>query len=167
MKGGSILTQSKRGNVWLAVSGIVANNEGEWLVVKKKYGGLKGKWSFPAGFVNEGETIDEAVLREIKEETGISASIDGVVGIRSGVIREVISDNMVIFSLLAESNEIQVQEEELEEAAFIHPKKLVEDKDSSLLITKLAADVIKTKLNKYDQFNPGDQFGYSTYTMFL
>ncbi|WP_031310541.1 NUDIX domain-containing protein, partial [Bacillus thuringiensis] len=51
----------KRGKVWLAVSGLVATKDGRWLFVKKKYSGLKGKWSLPAGFVNEGETGDEAV----------------------------------------------------------------------------------------------------------
>lgn len=161
------MSQSKRGNVWLAVSGVVHNEQGEWLVVKKRYGGLKGKWSFPAGFVNEGETIDEAVLRETKEETGIIAEIDGVVGIRSGVIQEEISDNMIIFSLTALSSKIIVQTEELYEASFIHPNNLVKDEDSSLLIKQLAKSDFKAKLSKYDQFNPGNHFGYSRYLLFL
>ena len=58
-----------RGKVWLGVCAIVENTQGEWLVVKKSYSGLKGRWSLPAGFVQEGETINEAVVREVKEET--------------------------------------------------------------------------------------------------
>lgn len=38
---------------------------------------VKGKWSLPAGFVNEGETVDEAVKREVLEETGIVAHVKG------------------------------------------------------------------------------------------
>lgn len=53
----------------------------------------------PAGFVNEGETVDEAVKREVLEETGIVAHVKGIIGVRSGVIRNEISDNMIIFLL--------------------------------------------------------------------
>lgn len=161
------MSQAKRGNVWLAVSGIVRNKRNEWLVVKKKYGGLKGKWSFPAGFVEQGETIDEAVIREIKEETGIVGSVEGVIGIRSGVIKEVISDNMIIFTIRAETESITVQLAELEEAAFIHPKTLLHDPDSSLLLKEFAKASFEMELKKYERFNPGDHFGYSAYKLFL
>jgi NADH pyrophosphatase NudC (nudix superfamily) len=161
------MSQSKRGNVWLAVSGIVQNNRNEWLVVKKTYGGLKGKWSFPAGFVEQGETIDEAIGREIFEETGIQAKVEGVIGIRSGVINEVISDNMVIFTLTAETNEITVQTSELEDAAFIHPNDLIDHPDSSLLLVNFAKASFDYSLKKHDHFNPGDHFGYNAYHLFL
>ena len=45
-------------NVWLGAAGLVVNGEGQWLVVRKNYGGLKGLWSIPAGFVDGGETAD-------------------------------------------------------------------------------------------------------------
>ena len=34
----------------------------------------KGSWAFPGGFVNENETVEQAVVRELKEETGIEAT---------------------------------------------------------------------------------------------
>lgn len=74
--------EHKRGKVWLAVSGLVISPEGNWLVVKKKYGGLKGKWSLPAGFVEPGETADEAAVREVEEETGIKCTVKGMLGSR-------------------------------------------------------------------------------------
>lgn len=91
--------KAKRGKVWLAVGGLVKSSQGHWLVVKKRYGGLKGKWSLPAGFVDEGETADEAVVREVKEETGIDCVVKGLIGLRTGVISEEISDNMLVFLL--------------------------------------------------------------------
>jgi ADP-ribose pyrophosphatase YjhB (NUDIX family) len=90
---------SKRENVWLGVAGVVISDDGRWLVVKKRYGGLKGSWSLPAGFVNEGETADEAVIREVYEETGVECTVKGLLGVRTGVIRESISDNMLVFLL--------------------------------------------------------------------
>ncbi|EEL48710.1 MULTISPECIES: NUDIX hydrolase [Bacillus cereus group] len=156
----------KRGNVWLAVSGLVATKDGRWLFVKKKYGGLKGIWSLPAGFVNEGETIDEAVKREILEETGISAHVKGVIGIRSGVIRDEISDNMIIFLLEPEGEEITVQEKELSEVAFLHPKDIAYDQDTSILIRYLLEGRAESFLKMDTTLNPGDQFGYTAYHVF-
>jgi ADP-ribose pyrophosphatase YjhB (NUDIX family) len=70
-----MMQKNKRGNVWLGVSGLVVNKKGEWLVVKKRYGGLKGKWSLPAGFVEGNETADEAVIRETLEEMELTQSL--------------------------------------------------------------------------------------------
>ncbi len=157
----------KRGNVWLAVSGLVTNRQGEWLVVKKKYGGLKGKWSLPAGFVDPNETVDEAVLREIKEETGIIGNIKGVIGFRSGVIQNEISDNMIIFSLTTEDEKITIQESELLEAKFVHPDELAKDPTSSVIIKYLLEKGISEPHKAHDGVNPGDQFGYTAYKLFF
>ncbi|GAA0326617.1 NUDIX hydrolase [Bacillus carboniphilus] len=157
----------KRGNVWLGVSGLVTDDLGRFLVVKKRYSGLKGQWSFPAGFVNEGETLDQAAIREVQEETGIRAEIEGCIGIRTGVIKETISDNLIIFKLKASDTTITIQEKEISTAAFVDPKILVESVDSSLLV-KHFANQLGTALLKGDyQSNPGDHFGYSSYHLFL
>lgn len=41
------------------------------LLIKRKYEPFKGKWAIPGGFVSENESLEEAVERELKEETGI------------------------------------------------------------------------------------------------
>ncbi|MDX8365913.1 NUDIX hydrolase [Cytobacillus sp. IB215665] len=155
-----------RGKVWLAVAGVVTSNNGEWLVVKKKYGGLKNKWSFPAGFVEHNETLDEAILREVYEETGITCEIEGMIGLRTGVISNDISDNMVLFSLKAQSEEIVIQEKELYDAAFISPDDLVKDPDSSILLIRFSQMELQNR-KMYDDINPGSQFGYTKYKLFL
>jgi 8-oxo-dGTP diphosphatase len=41
------------------------------LLIKRKYAPFKGKWAIPGGFVLVDESLEEAVQRELKEETGI------------------------------------------------------------------------------------------------
>lgn len=159
---------NKRGKVWLAVSGLIKSPEGKWLVVKKRYGGLKGKWSLPAGFVEEGETVDEAVVREVKEETGIDCIVRGLLGVRTGVIKEEISDNLLIFLLEpCGIGKVTHQESELYEAKYIAPEELLLDPDSSILLRTLVQQrEIASKPCK-DDINPGDHFGYTSYKLFL
>ncbi|MFD3448815.1 NUDIX domain-containing protein [Microbacteriaceae bacterium 4G12] len=158
---------SKRGKVWLAVSGLVITEDGRWLVVKKNYGGLQGKWSLPAGFVNGDETIDQAVKREILEETGIDTEVVGVIGIRSGVIRGEISDNMVLFLLKPKDENIVIQEKELAEAVFLQPHDLAKDESTSVLVHHLLNNVPEEALQVNTTLNPGDHFGYTAYHLFL
>jgi 8-oxo-dGTP pyrophosphatase MutT (NUDIX family) len=160
--------RKERGKVWLAVSGLVKSSEGHWLVVKKKYGGLKGQWSLPAGFVEEGETADEAVIREVKEETGIDCTVKGLLGLRTGVINEEISDNLIIF-LLEPCGKAKVvhQEDELYDARFIAVEQLIAEKDASVLLRYLLTESASSVKTGVDNINPGDQFDYTAYKLFL
>jgi 8-oxo-dGTP pyrophosphatase MutT (NUDIX family) len=49
-----------------AAGGIVTNDSQEWLLIKRT-----GVWDLPKGKVDHGETIRQAAVREVKEETGI------------------------------------------------------------------------------------------------
>ncbi|MEI5907821.1 NUDIX hydrolase [Bacillus spongiae] len=151
----------------MCVAGLVVNQQGKWLLVKKKYGGLKGKWSLPAGFVQAGETADEAAVRETKEETGIDAKVQGLIGLRTGVIREEVSDNMLIFSLKPRENQpIQIQEQEIMEAAWLDPKEIA-FQDSSVMLFEMLKQHWEDYKQKIDGIDPGEVFGYTTYRLFL
>ncbi|MCM3718757.1 NUDIX domain-containing protein [Fictibacillus phosphorivorans] len=157
------MNKKDRGKVWLAAAGLLIDEDGKWLVVKKKYGGLKGKWSIPAGFVDAGETVDEAAVREVFEETGILGEVVSVIGIRSGVIKETISDNMIVFLLKKKSGAIFPAESEIESAAFLTPEELQKDPTTSLMV-----HYFMNETNKHieDKMNPGSLFGYTTYKIF-
>ncbi|MFF2755459.1 NUDIX domain-containing protein [Psychrobacillus sp. NPDC058041] len=163
------MAREDRGSIWLGVAGLIVNDRGEWLVVKKRYGGLHGRWSFPAGFVNKDETVDEAVLREVKEETGVDCKVISMIGFRSGVIRNKISDNMAIFLLspIEKDPIIQAQLSELYEVQWIHPDELRVDEDSSILIQELAQKKIADGFETMEGINPGDVFGYTSYKLFF
>ncbi len=52
-------------------SGAYLEKDGKFLIVKEK----NGKYNFPMGSVEPGESIEEACIREVKEETGYSVAI--------------------------------------------------------------------------------------------
>ena len=159
-----------RGKVWLGAAGVVINANGQWLVVKKRYSGLKGVWSLPAGFVKEGETADEAVVREVKEETGIECEVTGLIGLRTGVIRGVISDNMAIFYCkpIDSDQKITIQESELFEAKWISIEEIVHGGEASVMLREMASnELVKHQLFRKDDINPGEVFEYSTYRLFF
>ena len=60
--------------------GAVAVHAGELLVVRRGRGPAAGEWSVPGGRVEAGETLAAAVVREVLEETGLEAVVDGFLG---------------------------------------------------------------------------------------
>jgi len=55
----------------------LAVKDGKILLVKRRYPPSAGRWSLPGGHVELGERLEEAVLRELKEETGVDGVVKG------------------------------------------------------------------------------------------
>lgn len=53
----------------------------EVLLIQRGRAPLKGHWSIPGGKVERGERIEDAVKREIEEETGVKVEILGLIGV--------------------------------------------------------------------------------------
>ncbi|WP_292484269.1 NUDIX hydrolase [Methanohalobium sp.] len=61
---------------------------GKIVLVKRKNPPYQGKFALPGGFVEIGETTENAVKRELKEETGLSAEIVKLLGVYSDPERD-------------------------------------------------------------------------------
>lgn len=60
--------------------GAVALLDGRLLMIRRGHGPAAGEWSVPGGRVEAGELIAEAVVREVREETGLECVCGELVG---------------------------------------------------------------------------------------
>ena len=71
----------------LTVDGIILKND-EIILIKRKNKPFKGKWALPGGFVEYGEKTEDAIIREVFEETGLKAKLKQLIGIYSDPKRD-------------------------------------------------------------------------------
>jgi 8-oxo-dGTP diphosphatase len=71
----------------LTVDGVILKGK-KILLIKRKNQPFKDKWALPGGFIEYGEKTEDAVLREIFEETGLETKIKELVGVYSDPNRD-------------------------------------------------------------------------------
>lgn len=74
-----------------------------------------GKWVFPGGYVDRGEEITEAAVREAREESGLDVRIDHLINIYSYAGKTPI---IVVYAATALAGELEVDDEGLEARTF-------------------------------------------------
>ena len=97
--------------------GLVVWRADEVMLIRRANPPYQGCWSIPGGKVEFGETLHEAALRELKEETGIHAEIEGLIDIFESITEHghyVMAD----FSARWISGEPQAGDDALEAAFF-------------------------------------------------
>lgn len=93
--------------------GLVFNNG--VLLVKRSTDPYKGYYSLPGGFINKGESAEEASVREVEEETGLKTRIKRKVGY---IIVKEIDRKTVVFELEIVGGELRPAGEEVSEVGF-------------------------------------------------
>jgi len=67
----------------LAVATIIRNDDDHIVMVKRAIQPGYGKWVFPGGFVDRGEAVATAAMREAREEAGVEIHIDRLLNVYS------------------------------------------------------------------------------------
>ena len=71
----------------VSVAALITNDKGEILLVKSPWRG----WEYPGGLIEPGETFQEALKREVREEAGVEIEITGFVGICKNVGKNIVN----------------------------------------------------------------------------
>lgn len=140
-------------NIKIAVDAIVfgySENELNVLLIKQKFGALKNKWALVGGFVKDDEKLQDAVHRELLEETGIKVNYLEQLYTFGDVINRdprfrVVS---VAYFALVNSTELHVQADtDAEEAAWFPIHKLPDLAFDHDVILKTAYTRLQNKLS--------------------
>ena len=62
---------------------VVDDGEGRILLVRRNHEPRLGRWAFPSGYVDAGEVVETAAVREVREETGVDVRLDHLLGVYS------------------------------------------------------------------------------------
>ncbi len=58
------------------------------ILIRRRREPYKGKWAFPGGFVGYGETVEQAAVREVLEETSMRVQLEAILGVYSDPDRD-------------------------------------------------------------------------------
>jgi ADP-ribose pyrophosphatase YjhB (NUDIX family) len=68
----------------VGVTGIVRAQDGRVLLLRHRLWPAEGQWGFPSGFAQRGEKFQDTVVREVREETGLTVRVGRLLELRSG-----------------------------------------------------------------------------------
>ena len=130
----------------VAVGGIVEDGKGNILLVKTRNAG----WVFPGGQVEVGENLTDALVREIKEESGIDVTVSKLIGVYSNTalhkwydgITDVPTKVMLDFTCEMIGGELAISEETTDS------KWIAKDE----VLNMITAPAIVTRYKAYLQF---------------
>lgn len=73
--------------IGVGVGGVLLNENQEILLLLRNTNPEKGYWSIPGGRVEFGEYLEDAIIREFKEETGLQCYIRSLLGITNHIVQ--------------------------------------------------------------------------------
>lgn len=120
--------ESKNAFFEITVKAVIVNKEGKVLVLKRAENNYRapGKFDLPGGGLNEGESFEEALLREIKEETRLEVEIGPVIYVFDFDLGEKEKEKNigkgVRFLAFAKNNEVKIAKKEHQEYFWLDPQ---------------------------------------------
>jgi 8-oxo-dGTP diphosphatase len=133
---------------FLAVSAAIFR-DGRVLIVRRARPPAHGLYTLPGGGVELGETLEQAVIREVREETALAIEPIGLAGFRQAIARDAagrVERHFVILPFAARwiAGEVSLNEE-LPEAHWLAPQQL-----SGLQTTEGLADIVAAAGAKFE-----------------
>ena len=102
----------------LGVGGAVVRDN-RLLLVRRASRRGRGNWQVPGGFVEPDETIELAVVREVREEAGVTGEVQGVIGLRNRCDPDIGNSLYIVLLMKPLSGEPTPDMEEVDRAEYL------------------------------------------------
>ena len=114
----------------VSVAAMVHDGKGKILLVNSPWRG----WEYPGGLIEPGETFEEALRREIREESGVEVEIERFVGICKNLEKDIVNIDFVCRYV---SGELTTSDESTE-VVWVTPEEAVKRSTGPLTKKRLA-----------------------------
>ena len=136
---------------YVGVGGIMVNEHNQVLMIQQRRVSGSGNfrpWKFPGGYVDRGETIKQAVEREVLEETGVKGQFQGVLALREEMEHKYGAADFYIVSILSPdptNQTVDIQDiQEVHNAKWISISEITSnDENSKYRMTTTAYEFFK------------------------
>lgn len=118
----------------VSVSAAVVREDGSFLAVRRRD---NGHWEPPGGVLELDETIEEALLREVREETGIDVRVERLSGVYKNMLRGIVA---LVFECSPAGGE-PTPSEETSEVAWLTAGEVAESMDEAYAVRLFDAQV--------------------------
>ena len=162
------MSRSSHVRTVIGVGGVVRSGDGI-VLVRLTYSRHRGKFMLPGGKVEHGESLEAALVREVREETGIEAEPDGIVAVRHRVDPDELN-TFVIFEMRHVRGSPRVVSPEADEVRVFSADDLRRaPEDFVSLVPEIALPVLDgwyTRLLPNDGYLPRSGYDRDTFRIF-
>lgn len=99
----------------VAVGTVITAEDDKIVLVRRAIEPGYGLWVFPGGYVDRGEEVTVAAIREAREEAGLDVRLDGLINIYSYPGRPIV---IIVYSASIVAGQLRIDEESLEAGLF-------------------------------------------------
>jgi 8-oxo-dGTP diphosphatase len=110
----------------LTVDVVITRQDGKVVLIRRANEPFRGRWALPGGFVDVGESVEQAAVREIEEETGLKIELERLVGVYSQPDRDPRGHNVSVAFLarLLDDSQEPSGSDDASEAVFLDPREV-------------------------------------------
>jgi 8-oxo-dGTP diphosphatase len=106
------------------ITGVIRSDDGRLLLLRHRLWPTSRQWGFPTGYANKGERHEDTIVREVREETGLTVNVGRLLKVRSGFKYRI--EVYYEATLIGGLDHLKLDSREILEARLFHPGELPE-----------------------------------------